>query len=375
MADTYPPQTFVELVDLLDTVDSVDRDLPAGKSDDIGDLPFLSAPTDLHSFSLDCAETIADPADTFRSSNYIGTGDGILDIYFYQVGRYPMLSPGEELKLFKQIDTDNQQIEDYQASCETSPGFVDIFSSLTAHLQDKIAQTKERIVKANLRLSIYIAKKYQGRGLDLADLIQEANIGLIRAVDKFDWQRGVRFGAYASWWIQQVIGLGLVNTSRTVRLPAHIVNRLQKINKAKHRLEQQGDQSPTTDQIAEVVDLPLEKVQALCQVSLSAIDNSPTHAENSDTNRTCLIDQIADESTATPLQRLEQADLVQHLQQALETLPPHEQKILQLRYGLNDDLTHSLQEVGDQFGISRERVRQIEKRALRRLQEHYPLQA
>jgi len=375
MADTYPPQTFVELVDLLDTVDSVDRDLPAGKSDDIGDLPFLSAPTDLHSFSLDCAETIADPADTFRSSNYIGTGDGILDIYFYQVGRYPMLSPGEELKLFKQIDTDNQQIEDYQASCETSPGFVDIFSSLTAHLQDKIAQTKERIVKANLRLSIYIAKKYQGRGLDLADLIQEANIGLIRAVDKFDWQRGVRFGAYASWWIQQVIGLGLVNTGRTVRLPAHIVNRLQKINKAKHRLEQQGDQSPTTDQIAEVVDLPLEKVQALCQVSLSAIDNPPTHAENSDTNRTCLIDQIADESTATPLQRLEQANLVQHLQQALETLPPHEQKILQLRYGLNDDLTHSLQEVGDQFGISRERVRQIEKRALRRLQEHYPLQA
>ena len=372
MAGVYPPQTFVEFADLVDTSDSNPL---ADEPDDIGDLPFLSAPTDLYSFSLDRAEAIADPADTSRSSNYIGTSNGILDIYFYQVGQYSMLSPGEELKLFKQIDNDSQQVEDYQASCQTSPSFVDLFSSLISHLQDKIAQTKERIVKANLRLSIYIAKKYQGRGLDLVDLIQEANIGLIRAVDKFDWQRGVRFGAYASWWIQQVIGLGLVNTGRTVRLPAHVVNTLQKINKAKHRLEQQGYQSPTADQIAEVVDLPLEKVQTLCQVSLASIDNSPTHVENNDTNRTCLVDQIADESTATPLQRLEQADLVQHLQQALETLPLRERQILQLRYGLNDDLTHSLQEVGDQFGISRERVRQIEKRALRRLQEHYPLQA
>ena len=372
MAGVYPPQTFVEFADLVDTSDSNPL---ADEPDDIGDLPFLSAPTDLYSFSLDRAEAIADPADTSRSSNYIGTSNGILDIYFHQVGQYSMLSPGEELKLFKQIDNDSQQVEDYQASCQTSPSFVDLFSSLISHLQDKIAQTKERIVQANLRLSIYIAKKYQGRGLDLVDLIQEANIGLIRAVDKFDWQRGVRFGAYASWWIQQVIGLGLVNTGRTVRLPAHVVNTLQKINKAKHRLEQQGYQSPTADQIAEVVDLPLEKVQTLCQVSLASIDNSPTHVENNDTNRTCLVDQIADESTATPLQRLEQADLVQHLQQALETLPLRERQILQLRYGLNDDLTHSLQEVGDQFGISRERVRQIEKRALRRLQEHYPLQA
>ena len=227
MAECYLPKISTDLTDNLSGRDLIEPDR----------FPFISAPTDWSTYpETDTPRTLCSKTEinnTPHSTTYIGTADGILGLYLDQIGQYSLLSLSDELKLFKQVDSYYQQIDDYRSSSQISPNLADLFSALISPLQQQINQIKEQIISANLRLAVYIAKRYQGRGLDLSDLIQEANLGLIKSVDKFDWQRGVRFSAYASWWIQQAIGLGLTNMGRTVRLTAHVDNDLQKLNKTK----------------------------------------------------------------------------------------------------------------------------------------------
>jgi len=350
-------------------------DLPVDDLIKPNEIPFLSAPTDQSAYAqADTSRTYCCSETEFNNAQYstthIGTTDGVLSLYLDQIGKHSLLSFSEELKLFKQIDNNRQQIEDYRTSSQIGLDLTNLFSALTALLQNQIDQTKERIISANLRLAVYIAKRYQGRGLDLPDLIQEANLGLIKAVEKFDWQRGVRFSAYASWWIQQSIGLGLTNMGRTVRLPAHVINDLRKINKAKQYLEQQCCILPTVAEVAEKSNLSLEKTQFLLRTNMAivSLDDSSISCESADS-----VDQLRDEWNESPLHSLQKEDLIQHLSLALETLTDRERRIIRLRYGLNDSPVHSLQEIGHQFGISRERVRQIEKRAINRLSEYQPL--
>ena len=368
MLETYSPQISIDSADNWSLNDLTETN----------DFPFLSAPTDLSIYAEISALPVSPPEATTDEKlpykkTYIGTANGTLDLYLDQIGQYSLLSFSDELRLFKQIDSYFEQIDDHRKSCEKDLDLSDLFCSLISPLQKRIDQIKEQIISSNLRLAVYIAKRYQDRGLDLPDLIQEANLGLIKAVDKFDWRRGVRFSAYASWWIQQAIGLGVAKMGRTVRLPVHVIRDLQKINKTKKTLEQKGYSSPTATEISQEVDFPLEKIKFLLRSNMAMVS---LDEDISNSQRVVSWeDRLPDESIEDPIRKLQIENLTYHLSLALQTLTERDRSIIKLRYGLNNNPVHSLQEIGSKFNISRERVRQIEKRAIKKLSEYHTLQS
>jgi RNA polymerase primary sigma factor len=255
-----------------------------------------------------------------------------LQLFFNEARRHPLLTAEEEIELAKRIER----------------------GDLAA---------KERMINANLRLVISVARKYQGQGLPLGDLIQEGMLGLIRAVEKFDWRKGFKFSTYGTLWIRQAIGRGLANSGRTVRLPVHIVARARKISDAERKLAVQLGRQPTEEEIAEFVDLPLDEV-----ADIRRADRGPTSLDQGvgEDGETALGDLIAgdgpsvEEEVVTTL-----GD--DRLREAVEELPEVERNIITLRFGLDREEPHALRETGRRLGLSSERVRQLEDRALRRL--------
>ena len=257
--------------------------------------------------------------------------------YLTEIGKYPLLTPEEEKELAKKAAQGD-------------------------------LEARERLIKSNLRLVVNFAKKYIGRskGLTLLDLIQEGNIGLAKAVDKFDWRRGFKFSTFASWWIKQAISRALSDQARTIRLPVHIVETLYKLNKAKKRLSAILDREPTPEELAAEVDLPVKKVQRILKYVPDTISLESRVGEG----ESLLKELIPDATGINPEKVAASAALREELKKAIQDLNPKEKRVISLRYGLEDGIMHTLEEIGKIYGITRERVRQIEIKALEKLKDN-----
>ena len=265
--------------------------------------------------------------------------DDSIQMYLREIGKTSLLKGPEEVELAKRI----------------SKGDV---------------AARKRLIEANLRLVVSIAKKYMGRNLGLLDLIQEGNLGLFRAVEKFDWRKGYKFSTYATWWIRQAITRALADQSRTIRIPVHMVETLNKYAQAERQLVQDLGREPLPEEIASEMGIEVEKVYQLKKISQETV-SIDTPVGDSDEEDSYLGDFIEDPDSVTPSETAGRQILKEYVQGIMKDLDPREQKILKMRFGLEDGVTHTLEEVGKEFGVTRERIRQIEAKALERIKEHY----
>ncbi len=262
--------------------------------------------------------------------------DDSVKIYLQQIGRVKLLSADEEIELAKRI----------------AEG-------------DEVA--KQKLIQANLRLVVSIAKKYIGRGLSFLDLIQEGNLGLIRAAEKFDYRRGFKFSTYATWWIQQSITRGIADKSRTIRLPVHMIETIGKLKRVSRELTLELGRTPTKEELAQRMGVSLAKLRLVLKATQSTISlETPLNTKDEASK---IGDFLVDESMESPDSRVSNESLVSELEKILSTLRPRERDVLKLRFGLNDGNKRTLEEIGQLFGVSRERVRQIETRALNKLRK------
>ncbi len=282
----------------------------------------------------DCARPEAQSAVYVNGDLAVATTDA-LQLFLNEAGRYKLLTAPEEVELAKRIERGDKE-------------------------------AKDLMINSNLRLVVSIAKKYQGHGISLLDLIQEGIIGLIRAVEKFDWRRGYKFSTYATWWIRQAVQRGVANKSRTIRIPVHIVEREQKISRAERELTTKLQRPPTDEEVANQAKLSLKHVLEVRAVARAVTSLDRPLGEEGDTS---FGDLIAGES-AEPSEEVHVSLAEDAVRQAVETLPERERDVVKLRYGMNGDRDpKSLEEIGRELGITRERVRQIESQALGRLAE------
>lgn len=261
--------------------------------------------------------------------------DDSLRMYLRDIGRIPLLSAAEEVSLAKRMERGDME-------------------------------AKSRLVEANLRLVVSIAKRYLGRGLSFLDLIQEGNLGLIRAVEKFDYRRGYKFSTYATWWIRQAVTRAIADQARTIRIPVHMVEKLNHLVRAKRQLVQDHGREPTPEEIAKIMDTSVEKVQHLIKISQSPVSLEKPVGDEEEAE---LGDFLEDEGTPKPLESAMLEIKKDDLNKILDSLPHRERKILELRYGLNGEHPRTLEQIGRRFGVTRERIRQIEANTLARLKE------
>ena len=275
--------------------------------------------------------------------------------YLATIGREPLLTPAEEIELGNQVQTMMRLTEEGDRK----------FSDLEKKLLRIGKRSKQRMMKANLRLVVSVAKKYQGKGLELLDLIQEGSLGLERAVEKFDPTRGYKFSTYAFWWIRQSMTRAIACQSRTIRLPVHLSERLTAIRKVSLELAHKLGAMPSRQEIAEAMAIPIEELDGLLRQSLTT--SSLDAPVNGDEGRSFLGDLIADSSEEEPLDRVERGIHQEQLGRWLSHLSDQERQVLQLRFGLEGEERQTLAEIGRRLDVSRERVRQVELKALRKL--------
>jgi RNA polymerase primary sigma factor len=275
--------------------------------------------------------------DTARVYVDDDVADDSVRLYLREIGKIPLLNAEEELELAKKV------VEG-----------------------DKNA--KDKMAEANMRLVVSIAKRYVGRGLDLLDLIQEGNTGLLRAVEKFDPDKGFKFSTYATWWIRQAITRAIADQARVIRIPVHMVETINKLLRTQRRLTQELNREPTNDEIAAAMEIEVEKVEHIMKIKqeISSLDASIRDDEED----SVLADFIEDEDTARPEELAANQLLKEQVKEVLSALTEREQKIIRLRFGLEDGKQHTLEEVGQEFSVTRERIRQIEAKALAKLRKH-----
>ena len=286
--------------------------------------------------------------------------DDSVGLYFREMGQQGLLSADEEVQLAMEIEA-GRAAEELLATGEVTD----------LNEVDRLVNAREigdaaraHLIRANTRLVVSIAKKYRGRGLQFLDLIQEGNVGLMKAVEKYDYRRGNRFSTYATWWIRQAVTRALANHGRTIRIPAHLGGRISKLSQVAQELEQEYGRQPTAEEIAENMDLPADRVRWMLRTS-----RQPVHLERpvGDESDAELGDFIEDIEAPAPAESVAQTMLTEEIGDILDQLTPREARILRLRYGLQDGESRTLKEVGEMFGLSRERIRQLEKEALRKL--------
>lgn len=273
-----------------------------------------------------------DAADTVATNDNAAMDDPV-KVYLKEIGRVPLLTVEEEIEYAIRI-ADNDPV------------------------------AKKRLAEANLRLVVSIAKRYVGRGMQFLDLIQEGNMGLIKAVDKFDYTKGFKFSTYATWWIRQAITRAIADQARTIRIPVHMVETINKVKKANSQLLHKNGKEPTPEEIAEFLDMPAEKVREILRVAQEPVSLETPIGEEEDSH---LGDFITDDDALAPADAASMSLLKEQLAEVLKTLTPREAKVLSLRFGLDDGNPKTLEEVGKEFNVTRERIRQIEAKALRKL--------
>ncbi len=282
----------------------------------------------------DEAEEEADTSTVYLEDD---VADDSVRLYLREIGKIPLLTAEEELALAKRVVAG-----------------------------DKSA--KDKMAEANMRLVVSIAKRYVGRGLDLLDLIQEGNTGLLRAVEKFDPDKGFKFSTYATWWIRQAITRAIADQARTIRIPVHMVETINKLLRTQRRLTQELNREPTNEEIAQAMEIDVDKVEHIMKIKqdISSLDASIRDDEED----SVLADFIEDEDTISPEESATSQLLKEQVKDMLGALTEREQKILKLRFGLEDGKSHTLEEVGQEFSVTRERIRQIEAKALAKLRKH-----
>jgi RNA polymerase primary sigma factor len=298
----------------------------------------------------------------FPDLDYISVDDSV-SLYLKEMSRVPLLSVDEELDLAKRME--RAQIGRVELIKTNGRLSAHRRKELEAIIQDGFV-ARDYLIKANTRLVVSIARKYIGHGVPFLDLIQEGNLGLIRAVEKYDYRRGFRFSTYATWWIRQSITRSIADQSRTIRVPVHMADRLRQLYKASQELEQELGRSPTVEELAGNLKLDVEKVQWMLQVAQPTISLEMPVGDEDDSDFGMYVE---DESSPSPAQIVYQNMLRERVDQVLATLSPREARILQLRFGLGQDRPYTLEEVGQKFGLTRERIRQIEGKALRHLRQ------
>lgn len=273
-----------------------------------------------------------DSDDENGNSDALNVDDPV-KVYLKEIGRIPLLTAEEE-------------------------------TELAIKMSDGDPYARKRLSEANLRLVVSIAKRYVGRGMHFLDLIQEGNLGLIKAVEKFDYTKGFKFSTYATWWIRQAITRAIADQARTIRIPVHMVETINKVKKVSSQLLHQNGREPTAEEIAEEIDMPVEKVREIMRVAQEPVSLETPIGEEEDSH---LGDFIADEDAPAPVDAASHTLLKEQLAEVLKTLTPREEKVLRLRFGLDDGRPRTLEEVGKEFCVTRERIRQIEAKALRKL--------
>jgi RNA polymerase primary sigma factor len=284
--------------------------------------------------------------------------DDSISLYLKEIGQVPLLTAEEEVRLAKRMERGRK------ARRRLARGEVTDNREQLAKLVDEGKASQEHLVKANSRLVVSVAKKYIGRGVPFLDLIQEGNIGLIRAVNKFDYRRGYKFSTYATWWIRQAVTRAIADQGRTIRVPVHMYEQINKLTRASRKLVQELGREPTIEEIAGELDVPLRKVERIMRVAQRPLSLETPVGEEEDSY---LGDFIEDIETVAPVDAASRSLLREELDETLASLTPREVRILQLRFGLVDGYSYTLEEVGRKFGVTRERIRQIEAQALGRL--------
>ena len=275
---------------------------------------------------------ITDDLEMALSTEGIAIDDPV-KIYLKEIGRVPLLSPEEEIELAQRMATGDPY-------------------------------ARKRLSEANLRLVVSIAKKYVGRGMQFLDLIQEGNLGLIKAVEKFDYTKGFKFSTYATWWIRQAITRAIADQARTIRIPVHMVETITKVKKVSSQLLHENGHDPTPEEIAEKLEMPVEKVREIMRIAQDPVSLETPIGEEEDSH---LGDFIPDDDAPAPAEAASHTLLREQLNEVLNTLTEREAKVLKLRFGLEDGKSRTLEEVGQRFEVTRERIRQIEAKALRKL--------
>ncbi len=312
--------------------------------------------------SAGCADNDGEESEFkgFFNMEHISPDDTV-GLYLKEMSRVPLLSMEEEVSLAKRIRSSIEAFKELKAlknkisqACR---------QQLEALIQDG-AQAREHLIKANTRLVVSIAKKYIGRGVPFLDLIQEGNLGLMKAVTKYEYERGFRFSTYATWWIRQTITRAIADQGRTIRVPVHMTDRIRSMYKTSHQLEQDLGRPPTTEELSSVMEVDAGRVEWMQQVSWTPISLESPVGDDEESEFGMFVE---DDLTPSPSQTAYENLLRDRVAQVLSTLSPREERILKLRFGLENGHAYTLEEVGQKFGLTRERIRQIEGKALRRL--------
>ena len=314
------------IVDYLD-----DKGIDVLRTDLSDDSLILDLGDDIELDDLDEEITEAD-LDFSDLENNVNIEDHVR-MYLKEIGKVPLLSSDEEVELAKRMEQGD-------------------------------AEAKAKLAEANLRLVVSIAKRYVGRGMQLLDLIQEGNLGLMKAVEKFDYRKGYKFSTYATWWIRQAITRAIADQARTIRIPVHMVETINKLLRVQRQLLQELGREPTNEEIAERMDIPVSRVREILKISQDPVSLETPIGEEEDSH---LGDFIRDENIASPADAASFVLLKEQLNEVLDTLTEREQEVLILRFGLEDGRARTLEEVGKEFNVTRERIRQIEAKALRKL--------
>jgi len=305
--------------------------------------------------------------------------DDSVRLYLREIGKIPLLSAEEELTLAQQVVANQPKLAKIYAKLsefeEDEDGFLKEMAKSKEEEYRKLkseatqlSRPKDKMAEANMRLVVSIAKRYVGRGLDLLDLIQEGNTGLLRAVEKFDPDKGFKFSTYATWWIRQAITRAIADQARTIRIPVHMVETINKLLRTQRRLTQEMNREPTNEEIAKEMEIEVDKVEHIMKIKqdISSLDASIRDDEED----SVLADFIEDEDTISPEESATNQLLKEQVKNVLGALTEREQKIIKLRFGLEDGKQHTLEEVGQEFSVTRERIRQIEAKALAKLRKH-----
>ncbi|MFC8447756.1 RNA polymerase sigma factor [Kitasatospora sp. NPDC057223] len=283
--------------------------------------------------------------------------------YLREIGRVRLLTAAEEVELARQVEA-GLFAEEY---LDRHPGTADRLADDLDHLVVLGRIAKRRLIEANLRLVVSVAKRYIGRGLTMLDLVQEGNVGLIRAVEKFDYTRGYKFSTYATWWIRQAMSRALADQARTIRVPVHVVELINRVIRIQRSLLQERGVEPTPAEIAAVLELPEARIHEVLRLAQEPISLHTPVGEEDDV---AFGDLIEDADAASPVESASFLLLRRHLEAVLATLGERERQVVQLRYGLDDGRPRTLEEIGHLFGVTRERIRQIESKTLGKLRDH-----